>query len=255
MIRFSSLGSGSRGNAMIVESGASRVLLDCGFGPRAMQTRLARIGLTSTDVQAVFLTHEHSDHIGGAFAFALRHAIPVFMTRGCLAGAPMRRYERPEIRFIEGDGPISFGELEIHPFSVPHDAREPVQYVFSDGVRRLGVLTDTGHITPHVERMLSACDALVLECNHDSDMLANGRYPAFLKARVGGDYGHLANAAAAQLLRSIDCSRLRHVIAAHLSEQNNTPHLARLALSEALGCAVEWIAAATQAEGFDWRDL
>jgi phosphoribosyl 1,2-cyclic phosphodiesterase len=255
VIRFASLGSGSRGNALVVESRGTRVLLDCGFSIRETERRLARLGLAASDVNAILLTHEHSDHIGGAFSFALRHAIPVFLTQGCLAGAPRRTPQLPELRLIDCQERFAFNDLAISPYPVPHDSREPVQYVFSDGAVSLGVLTDAGHITPHMAQMLGACQALVLECNHDLDMLASGPYPGFLKARVGGDYGHLSNAAAAELLRSLDCSGFSHIVAAHLSEKNNTPELASAALAEVLGCATGWVEAATQTHGFDWRSI
>jgi phosphoribosyl 1,2-cyclic phosphodiesterase len=138
---------------------------------------------------------------------------------------------------------------------VPHDAREPVQFVFSDGVHRLGVLTDLGGSTPHVEACLSSADALVLECNHDRDMLFNGPYPTGLKERVGGRFGHLDNQAAAGLLSRIERSRLQHVVAAHLSQQNNTPLLARQALAGVLNCSDDWIGIAQQNSGFGWRQI
>ncbi len=138
---------------------------------------------------------------------------------------------------------------------MPHDAREPVQFVLSDGAVRLGVLTDTGVPTPHIVESLSGVDALVLECNHDLDLLMNGPYPAQLKRRIAGRLGHLSNEASAELVRAMDCSRLQHVIAAHLSEKNNTPEMARAALAGALGCAPDWVAIATQEEGFAWREI
>ena len=141
------------------------------------------------------------------------------------------------------------------PFPVPHDAREPAQFVFFDGVRRLGVLTDLGCSTPHVEASLSGVDGLVLECNHDLDMLMNSAYPASLKQRVAGRFGHLDNEAAAGLLARIDQTRLQHVLAAHLSRQNNQPALARTALAAAMDCAEDWIGIADQSAGFDWREL
>jgi phosphoribosyl 1,2-cyclic phosphodiesterase len=156
---------------------------------------------------------------------------------------------------IDSHDEFAVGDLCVAPFPVPHDAREPVQFVFTDGDSRLGVLTDIGMPTPHVGEVLSACDALVLECNHDREMLAGGRYPGWLKQRIGGPFGHLANDAAADLLAMIDTRRLRHVVAAHLSESNNTPALARAALAGALGCAADWIGVASQESGFDWREL
>ncbi len=143
----------------------------------------------------------------------------------------------------------------MQPYAVPHDAAEPVQYVFGDGATRLGVLTDTGHVTPHIEQVLTACEALVLECNHDEEMLRLGRYPVSLKQRVGGRFGHLNNQQAAALLQRLDSSRLQHIVAAHLSQQNNLPQLAVSALSQALNCEESWIGVADQQLGLDWREI
>ena len=253
-MRFASLGSGSRGNALLVEAGNTRVLIDAGFGPREMSRRLERLNLAGDDIDAVLVTHEHSDHIGGVFACARRFGWAVLLTHGTLAacrdgGADER------ITIIDSHESLSVDDICMHPFPVPHDAREPVQFVLTDGARRLGVLTDAGHVTSHMVAMLDNCDALVLECNHDSRMLAQGSYPPALKRRIGGPWGHLDNAAAASLLSRIERSRLRHVVAAHLSEENNSPVLAQLALSAAMGCGPDWIGIATQSVGFAWRDL
>lgn len=253
-MRFASLGSGSRGNALLVESGRTRLLIDAGFGPREMSHRLARLGLAAEDVDAVLVTHEHSDHIGGVFSCARRFGWAVLLTHGTLS-AGRNANGGASVTIIDSQEAFSVGDIGVHPFPVPHDAREPVQFVLGDGARRLGVLTDAGHVTAHMVAMLDACDALVLECNHDARMLAQGRYPQALKRRIGGLWGHLDNAAAATLLSQIGCSGLRHVVAAHLSEENNSPELARAALSAVLGCEQDWIGIATQDGGFDWRDL
>ena len=255
-MRFASLGSGSRGNALVVEAGGTRVLLDCGFSLRETSHRLARLGLAPGDLSAIFITHEHSDHVSGAFKLARALALPAFLSAGTRAAVARHLGGDEDLRIIDGNaGPIVLKDLEVQPFSVPHDAQEPLQYVFSDGRSRLGVLTDVGHITPHVRKMLDGVEALVLECNHDPELLAASDYPFPLKRRVGGKYGHLANAEAAGLLQDIDVSGLRHVVAAHLSEQNNRPELAAGALAQALGCSPDWIGVADQAEGFSWRDL
>jgi phosphoribosyl 1,2-cyclic phosphodiesterase len=253
-VRFASLGSGSRGNALLVEAGNTRVMIDAGFGPREMSRRLERIGLAGGDVDAVLVTHEHSDHIGGVFACARRFGWTVVLTHGTLAAS---RHNRADActTIIDSHEPFSLGDFSVHPFPVPHDVREPVQFVLTDGAFRLGVLTDAGHVTAHMVTMLDACDALVLECNHDAQMLAQGNYPHTLKRRIGGLWGHLDNAAAALLLSQIGRSRLRHVVAAHISEENNSPVLAQAALSAVLGCAQDWIGVATQEDGFAWRDL
>jgi phosphoribosyl 1,2-cyclic phosphodiesterase len=159
------------------------------------------------------------------------------------------------VRLVGGEQWEMIGDLEVLPFTVPHDAREPVQYLFSDGARRLGVLTDSGSCTVHIQEVLSGCDALVLETNHDLAMLMGGDYPQSLKRRVSGRLGHLDNQTSGDLLRTIECGKLKHIVAAHLSQKNNTPELARSALSSALGCEAQWVEVATQAEGFGWRSL
>jgi phosphoribosyl 1,2-cyclic phosphodiesterase len=253
-VRFASLGSGSRGNALLVESGKTRLLVDAGFGPREMSRRLERLGLAADDIDAVLVTHEHSDHVGGVFACARRHDWTVMLTHGTLAGC---RNADGAVRMtmIDSHEALSVGDISVHPFPVPHDAREPVQFVLGDGAKRLGVLTDAGHVTSHMVAMLDVCDSLILECNHDARLLAQGSYPQALKIRIGSNWGHLENSAAASLLARLECSKLRHVIAAHLSAENNRPELARAALSEVLGCEPGWIGVASQSEGFAWRDL
>lgn len=250
-MRFASLGSGSEGNGLVVESGTSRILLDCGFSIAETGRRLERLGLSPHDLLAILVTHEHDDHLRGVFRFARRHGLLVYLTHGTYRAVD----DGVDVRtiLIDSHTPFAIGDLSVQPFTVPHDAAEPTQFVFGDGVRRLGVLTDSGASTPHIESMLSGCEALVLECNHDRAMLAEGPYSPALKNRVGGRYGHLDNGQAADLLNAIDCSRLQHIIAAHLSQRNNRPELAREALSGALGCEADWIGVAGQHDGFDWR--
>ncbi len=251
-MRFASLGSGSRGNALIVDVGDTRVLLDCGFSVKATVERLGRLGIAAESIDAVLLTHEHSDHLGSAARFAARFGLPVYLTYGTQQALSDCW---PDCRLIDSHQTFAIGSLEVQAFPVPHDAREPVQYVFSDGQHRLGVLTDCGTVTAHVLSMLDACNALVLECNHDTRLLAESSYPAMLKRRISGNFGHLGNGQAAELLTRIETSRLQHIVAAHLSEQNNRPELAVTALATALGCDAEWIGVASQASGFDWRQL
>ncbi len=257
-MRFTSLGSGSQGNALVVEAGTTRLMLDCGFGVRDTSARLARAGLDPRDLSGIVVTHEHSDHGDGVFPLARRFGVPVWMTWGtfsALRAADSATGEGFEVNVIDPHSPFPVGGIEVQPITVPHDAREPVQFAFSDGASRLGVLTDTGSSTPHIEASLSGCDALVLECNHDLDMLRKGDYPPSLKARIAGRFGHLDNGVSAAILAALDRTRLRHVVAAHLSQQNNTPELARAALAGVLGCAPDWVAVATQDEGLPWRDV
>ncbi len=251
-MRFASLGSGSRGNATLIEEGATRLLVDCGFSLRETHRRLERLGCAPDTLTAILVTHEHSDHIQGVGRLAGRHGVPVWTTRGSWAaqdGAGVAVYH------FDCHETFTIGDIEVQPFPVPHDAREPSQFVFGNGAVRLGLLTDTGCSTPHIERQLARCEGLLLECNHDETRLAEGAYPAGLKRRVGGRYGHLSNRQAAQILERIDTSRLRHLVAAHLSEAHNTPVHARSALAQALDCSAEWIAVADQDGGLDWRQL
>jgi len=254
-MRFALLGSGSQGNGLVVEVQATRVLLDCGFSLAETTRRLARVGLAPSDLAAVVITHEHQDHVGGAARFARKHRLPVWLTSGTLRGLEGLFGTDVEVCMVRGYDVFSVGDIRIEPFPVPHDAREPAQYVFGDGASRLGVLTDAGHVTAHMQRCLSACDAVVLECNHDAELLLAGTYPEALKSRISGRLGHLDNAAAGALLARLDARRLQHVVAAHLSEDNNRPDLARGALADALGCAPHWIEVADQQAGLGWRQL
>jgi phosphoribosyl 1,2-cyclic phosphodiesterase len=254
-VRFACLGSGSEGNALVVEAGATRILVDCGFGVRDTVARLGRLGVTPESIAAIVVTHEHSDHIGGVAAFAGRFGTPVWLTFGTLWSMAERFSALPHVFGFDSHDAFAVDDIEVQPFPVPHDAREPVQFVLSDGQWRLGVLTDLGISTLHVEASLSGCDALVLECNHDRNMLASGSYPYTLKQRISGNFGHLDNESAAVLLSRLDNSRLKHVFAAHLSQENNTRDLARAALAGALNCEPEWIGIADQHDGFGWRDF
>jgi len=253
-VRFCSLGSGSTGNAWLIESGGTRVLIDCGIGPDRLTARLVRAGVDPAQIDAILVTHEHDDHVGGAAAFARRHSIPVHATYGTIQGAGNALCGIASLCEMEPSGRFPVGAFEVLPVAVPHDAREPVQFVLSDGASSIGVITDLGSITPHVTASFSGLDALVLEANHDADMLRQGSYPKFLKERVGGRYGHLSNEVAARLLAAVASDRLQHVVAAHLSLKNNTAALARQAFAGALGCAEDWVAVATE-DGLDWREV
>lgn len=254
-MRFASLGSGSEGNALVVEVGHSRVMLDCGFSAVETVRRLARLGLEPDALDAILVTHEHDDHVGGVARFARKFDIPVYLSYGTYAAATAAGGTFSDVVIIDSHTPFAVGDVEIFPYPVPHDAREPTQFVFGDGASRLGVLTDAGASTPHIEAMLSGLDGLVIECNHDRDLLLGSSYPESLKSRIAGRYGHLDNNQAAQILAAIDRRSLQHVVAAHLSQKNNRPDLACAALAGALNCAPDWVGVASQIDGFDWRML
>ncbi|HHJ17547.1 MAG TPA: MBL fold metallo-hydrolase [Gammaproteobacteria bacterium] len=252
-MRFASLGSGSKGNATLVETGATRVMIDCGFSCVETEKRLARLGLEAQDLAGILVTHEHGDHISGVARFSRRHRLPVWMTAG--TKAVHKGGEVAAWHCFNGHQDFTIGELHITPFPVPHDAREPCQFVFSDGERRLGVLTDVGSVTPHMVQALHNLDAIILECNHDPNMLAVGPYPPSLKRRVGGPFGHFSNQQAADLLARIDTERLQHLVIAHLSEKNNHPELPRALLATVLGRPAEDILVADQPDGMPWLSL
>jgi len=256
-LRFASLASGSSGNCLVAEAGGTVVMLDCGLALTETERRLARAGLEPSQVKALLVTHEHGDHACGAFDFAAAHGVELYLTHGTLAAlkAEGKAVDGVKTCLITAREGFAVDSVEVNPFTVPHDAREPVQYVLSDGAARLGVLTDVGTTTPHVERMLSGLDALVLECNYDRDMLWSGAYPKWLKERIAGPFGHLDNRDSERLLAALDRSRLKHVIGAHLSQQNNRPELVRAALARAMGCDEGWIGLATQDDGFAWRSI
>lgn len=252
-LRFASLGSGSKGNATLVSDGEAHVLIDCGFGMREAERRLAQVGLHARQLEAILVTHEHGDHISGVGALARRHGLPVYLTPGSwlsgrLGAVPRHHWITPQARFaIKG--------LEIDPVTVPHDAREPVQFRFSAHGRRLGVLTDLGHPSAHVREAFHGCDALILECNHDRRMLAEGPYPPHLKRRVGGDWGHLANTQAVHLLKALGLDRLQRIVCSHLSEHNNRPELVLEALVPLLDGDDSRLMVANQDRGLAWQTI
>lgn len=256
-MRFASLGSGSAGNCMVVEQKSTRLLLDCGFGTNEVVKRLRRLDLEPEQITGILVTHEHDDHAKGAFKFAAKYGVPVWLSHGTFKMCERYLPEAADItlNLIDSHTKFHIEQLEIKPYPVPHDAREPTQFTFSDGQHKLGVLTDAGSSTQYIEQVLSGCDALVLECNHDLHMLENGPYAWTLKKRVGGRLGHLDNISAAGLLAKLDNTKLKHIIAAHLSAKNNLPDLAKKALSGVLNCEHDWIGIAAQDTGFAWRSF
>ncbi len=235
IFQFSVLASGSKGNALYIESQQARILIDIGLGPRVLKKRMAHIGREPKDVSALFLTHEHSDHISGAGALTQKHGTPVYGTRGTREA--MRRHIHPHVdwRTLGLEDEAVVGDLTVESFGTPHDAVESVAYVVRCGSQKLGHLTDLGRITPLIVDKLLNCDVLLVESNHDERMLENGHYPWPLKQRIQSDVGHLSNTACADLLAQVKHDALKTVVLMHLSESNNHPEIAMDSARRVLG--------------------
>lgn len=237
MIEVAFLGSGSTGNCAVVRAGRTVLLLDAGLSPRQIGVRLGRLGSSLDDVSALLLTHEHSDHVASAGTLATKRGLPVYGTRGTLAKAGLPGPLFADLRTVACGDEVVFGDgdLTVRVTGTPHDGVEPVCYVFADGAgRRVGVVTDLGHLSKKVLAALAGCEVLGLEANHDVDVLREGAYPAFLKKRILSDVGHLSNDAAAAGLPRLLGEKTRTVVGLHLSKNNNTPALAERALRAAI---------------------
>ena len=257
MLRFRSLASGSSGNATLIEGSdglhRTRVLVDCGLGLRQLIARLAVEGIGPADLDGIFITHEHGDHIGCAPMLVARYGVPLWTSAGTAQYAAFAGLESA-LNLVRDGQVFAIGGLQLHPFTVPHDAREPLQLRCTDGDRVLGLMTDIGHVTGHALAALAGCHALVLESNHDVELLAQSRYPDFLKRRVGGQHGHLSNVQAAAALGALHHDRLNTVVAAHLSERNNRPDLVSRAFAAVLGCGEADVLLAER-QGRGWLDV
>ncbi|MEL0083161.1 MAG: MBL fold metallo-hydrolase, partial [Gammaproteobacteria bacterium] len=228
------MGSGSGGNGTLIEQGATRLLVDCGFSAKETRRRLASLEVDPASLTAILVTHEHGDHIGGVGVVARDLDIPVYITAGTQRVAEKRLGAVANIQEFSAHECFVIDGLQVSPFPVPHDARDPAQFVFGNGDRSVGLLTDAGHVSRAMLAALEPVDYLLLEFNHDRDMLLQGDYPEALKVRVDGDYGHLNNHQAAELLTAMDLQRLSGVVALHLSQQNNRPEKVKRCLSAVL---------------------
>ncbi|MEE4622761.1 MBL fold metallo-hydrolase [Pseudomonas alliivorans] len=251
-MRFAVLGSGSRGNGTLVASNDTYVLVDCGFSLRETERRLARLGVGGEQLSAILVTHEHADHVHGVGLLSRRYNLPVYLSGGTLRGM---RKPVEAAGLLTGGERLQVGALDIDVVSVSHDALEPTQFVFNDGRRRFGLLTDLGSYCPNLLQRYHGLDALMIEANHCRDMLARGHYPVFLKQRVGCETGHLNNHQAANLVSELGWQSLQHLVLAHLSSKNNLPHLARQCFVDTLGCDPDWLQLADQDSGLDWRHI
>ncbi len=250
-MRFASLGSGSRGNGSIVASQTTILLIDCGFQYKEALARLKRLRLNPEDLDGILVTHEHSDHVSGIEALANKHSIPVYASRGTWIEIGIDRFDKS----VHISGLFSVGDIDIRPVTVPHDAREPLQFVFQCEGTRLGILSDLGSMSPRVIEHYQDLDAISVEFNHDLELLQKGPYPAFLKTRVSGDFGHLNNAQATELLRRIVSDRLKTVVACHISETNNDTSRVKQALDDVLEHQDVQRLIASQSDGFNWIEI
>ncbi len=252
MMRFSSLGSGSKGNATVVEAGDDCLLLDCGFSARELERRLAMLKLDGTRLSGILVTHEHSDHIKGVWTLSRRYQLPVYMTGGTakVAAAPADI----DLHLVTPQQRFRVGGIDVLPVAVPHDAREPVQFIFNYAGLKLGVLTDLGHISSHVLECYQNCDGLLVEANHDLEMLADGPYPYSLKQRVAGDWGHLNNEQTADLLKAVEPHALQALVVGHISQKNNALGAVQAAMAS-IASEVPEIIYASQDDCVDWLVL
>jgi phosphoribosyl 1,2-cyclic phosphodiesterase len=233
-MRFCVLGSGSKGNATYLESGETSILIDAGMSGRELQKRLATIGVELSAINAILVTHEHNDHIQAVGVLSRRVKIPVYANSATFSAAA-KTINRPfSYNEFETGSSFHFRNLEIHPFSISHDTEDPVGFRISDGNFSFGYCTDTGKVSRLMSHRLASCQALVLESNHDIDMLQSGTYPPYLKQRIRSSHGHLDNVVAAAFLQELCHENLQHVVLAHLSEENNHPDIALHAAVEAL---------------------
>ncbi|MEH6549509.1 MAG: MBL fold metallo-hydrolase [Pseudomonadales bacterium] len=247
-MRLASIGSGSRGNGTLVASDNTCVLIDCGFSLPETRRRLALLDHSIDDIDAVLVTHEHGDHIRGVAQLAKRHGIKIYMTHG--TASAQKKLDYP-VEIISSHRSFVLGDLLIEPVPVPHDAREPCQYIVSRQQLRLGVLTDLGHISSLVAARYHDCDCLFIESNHDTDMLAAGAYPPQLQARVGGMWGHLSNRQTAEFIPQLNLSRMSTLVLGHISDKNNTLDLVRKSISTVENLQAE-VVIADQANGSQW---
>ncbi len=253
-MRLCALGSGSRGNATLIDSGNTRLLIDCGFAARELEERAQQADFCLTELDAILVTHEHGDHIRGVGAVSRRYQVPVFSTHGSLRSGKCGKLTQNQTISPHAEN-FSIGDIEVQPVAVPHDAAEPCQFIFKAANKRLGILTDLGCITPLIKQAYQQLDMLLLECNHDTQMLHDGPYPPALQRRVGGDYGHLNNQQAMTLLEQMDLPALQQLVIGHLSEKNNHPEKVMQAVEERVVALIDRYEILQQDEISNWFEI
>ena len=223
-IQFCTIASGSSGNCTFISAGKNKILIDAGLSGRAIEQGLTSVGINPRDLTAIFVTHEHGDHIKGAGILSRRYRLPIYMTSGTAANkSALGKIAPQNLMLVRPDVPVTLEGLSVTPFAVSHDANEPVGYTFQTDQHKIAITTDLGHATDEVAAYLEGSDIIVLESNHDIDMLKNGPYPEVLKQRILSPLGHLSNAACGELLAKVICKKTKHIFLAHLSQDNNHP--------------------------------
>ncbi|MFZ4263195.1 MBL fold metallo-hydrolase [Sphingobacterium sp. HJSM2_6] len=220
MIQYCALASGSNGNSYYVSKNGKGILIDIGINSKQLHLRMASVGVDPCSIEAIFITHEHVDHIAGLSVFTKKYQIPVFMTKGTYESCA-HLIPAYLINIIASNSCVQIGELAIYGIPKIHDAKEPCSFLVSDGKTNIAVLTDLGSVCANVQRAISLSDILILESNYDEFMLKNGRYPYYLKNRISGGMGHLSNSICLKALLENKSARLKHLILGHLSGENN----------------------------------
>lgn len=228
-MKFCSLGSGSSGNSYLVSKNNTNILVDCGFSVSELESRMSQREIKSSEITAIFLSHEHDDHSKGVFAFAEKYKKPIYLTHGTfkMCQKKIKKSYTLEINKFSPLDIIDLKDLKIHTIPVPHDAREPTQFKFEAEDKNLAIITDLGFGSNLLIEHIKEIDALILESNHDTDMLSKSKYPKNLKDRIQGNYGHLSNIQSLEILKKINLKNLKWLGAAHLSKENNTDELVR----------------------------
>lgn len=223
-MEFAVLGSGSKGNCSLVRFNDALLMIDCGFSIKETEMRMAKLNVKPAQISAILVTHEHSDHIAGVAKFAKKHQKPIYLTHGTRQYFEHKAISLAGLDVVEIDLEAAFviGDIQISPVPVPHDAKEPCQFIFDTAQTSLGMLSDLGHVSELVAKAYQRCTCLYIEFNHCHDMLANGPYTEMLKRRVGGRWGHLSNHQARDYVESLRGGPLKHVVIGHISEKNNS---------------------------------
>lgn len=226
--KFCSVASGSSGNSIYVGNNTTHILIDAGLSGKKIQQGLNDIDVSGDQLSAIFITHEHSDHIKGAGILSRRFNIPIYATAGTWAGmqGQLGDVADENKKIISKDKDCVIDDLCVHAYEIPHDANEPVGYSISSDNYKVTVATDIGHITDTIIDNIKGSDALLLEANHDVNMLKVGAYPYYLKQRILGKFGHLSNESSGELLCKVMDGKLKYVLLGHLSQENNFPELA-----------------------------